>query len=64
MKFKKLTALLLAGIMTLSLAACGSDGEGSSTTSTDNSSSQEQASDSVAGEETAEGETAGDLSGK
>lgn len=64
MKFKKLTALLLAGIMTLSLAACGSGGEGSSTTSTDNSSSQEQASDSAAGEETAEGETAGDLSGK
>lgn len=64
MKLKKLTALLLAGVMTLSLVACGSD---SSTTTESSSTSEETEASSDASddaESTATEETAGELSGK
>lgn len=59
MKFKKLTALLLAGLMTLSLAACGDGGNNNTPASSDST-----AGSSAAGNETTEnaGETA--LEGK
>ena len=63
MKFKKLTALLLAGVMTLSLAACGSGDSGSQTTDSGTSSSESSSSDG-AGSESAGSEAAGDVSGK
>lgn len=65
MKLKKLTALLLAGVMTLSLAACGSDSSTTTEASTSESTStSEETTSSSDAESTATEETAGELSGK
>lgn len=57
MRLKKLTALLLAGVMTLSLAACGSSDSGASGNSSTTTSSD-------AGESSGNKSTDGELSGK
>ncbi|MDE7331743.1 MAG: extracellular solute-binding protein [Lachnospiraceae bacterium] len=62
MKLKKLTALLLAGIMTLSLAACGG-GSSDSSSSGDSSGSTGGSSSESAGEASGS-ESSGELSGK
>ncbi len=61
MKLKKLTALLLAGIMTLSLAACGG-GSGESSSGDSPESKGDSASESTA--DTSGAESSGELSGK
>ena len=61
MKLKKLTALLLAGIMTLSLAACGG-GSGESSSGDSTESKGDSASEGTA--DTSGAESSGELSGK
>ena len=62
MKLKKLTALLLAGVMTLSLAACGSSDGGSSDSSSSSGTGSTNATESTAG--SGSDAASGELSGK
>lgn len=64
MKLKKLTALLLAGIMTLSLAACGGGSSESGSASSGESSGSTGGSSSESTGDASGAESSGELSGK